>query len=70
MDAGTESKYRCVTKCELAILAGVSGSTLQTWMNRRYYEELKKLGYTKKQRILLPAQVAFLFERLVIIIED
>jgi hypothetical protein len=62
-----DNQYRCVTKSELAILAGVSCSTLQTWMNRRYFEELKKLGYSKKKRILLPLQVKFLFERLVII---
>jgi len=59
--------YRCVTKCELAILTGVSCSTLQRWMNKRYFKELEKLGYEKKQRILLPLQVKFLFERLVII---
>lgn len=62
-----DNKYKCVTKFELAVLAGVSCCTLQTWCNRRYYEELKKLGYRKNQRILLPAQVKFLFERLVII---
>ena len=59
--------YRCVTKSELAELCGVSCSTLQTWLNRRYYEDLKKLGYNKKQRILLPCLVKFLFERLVIV---
>ena len=63
----TENPYRCVTKSELAGLCGVSGSTLQTWLNRRYYEELHKLGYKKEQRILLPHLVKFLFERLVII---
>lgn len=60
-------QYRCMSKCELAILAGVSSSTLQNWTNRRYYDELKKLGYYKNQKLLLPCQVKFLFERLVIV---
>lgn len=62
-----ENPYRCITKSELAGLCGISCSTLQRWMNRRYFDELKKLGYDKKQRILLPVLVKFLFERLVII---
>ena len=63
----TNQQYRCMTKCELAILAQVSNSTLQNWMNRRYFAELQKLGYVKNQKILLPCQVKFLFERLVIV---
>lgn len=63
----TNLEYRCMSKSELAILAQVSGSTLQNWMNRRYYDDLKKLGYHKNQKILLPPQVKFLFERLVIV---
>jgi len=64
--ATSENKYHCVTKSELAVLCNVSGSTLQTWLNRRYYDELSKLGYRKNQRILLPPIVKWLFERLVI----
>lgn len=59
--------YKCVTKFELACLAGVSMSTLQNWCNVRYFSELKKIGYSKNQKILLPPQVKFLFERLVIV---
>lgn len=62
-----KNDYKCLTKCELAILCGVSRSTLHDWMNHRYFEELKKLGYQKNQRILLPLQVKFLFEKLVIV---
>ena len=62
-----ENPYRCITKSELAALCGVSCSTLQTWLNRRYFEDLQKLGYKKEQRILLPHLVKYLFERLVII---
>jgi len=59
-------KYRCMTKCELATLAGDCYSTLQNWCNRQYSCELKKLVYCKNQRIVLPPQDRFLFERLVI----
>lgn len=56
-----------MSKCELAILTGISRSTLHHWLNVRYFTELKKLGYIKHQKILLPCQVKFLIERLVII---
>jgi hypothetical protein len=65
----TENKYRCVSKYELSILCGVSMSTLKEWMNHRYFDELKKIGYCKDQKLLLPAQVQFLIEKL-IIVED
>jgi hypothetical protein len=65
----TDKDYRCITKSELADKCGISRSTLSLWLNCRYYVELKKLGYKKSQRILLPLQVKFLFEILVIIEE-
>lgn len=61
-----ESEYKCLTKCQLAELCGISRGTLHRWMNHRYYKELSDLGYQKNQRILLPLQVKFLFEKLVI----
>jgi hypothetical protein len=53
-------------KKELARLCGVNPKTIQIWLNVRYYEELKKLGYTKRQKILLPLQVEYLIGKLVI----
>jgi len=65
----TNKDYRCITKSELADKCGISRSTLSIWLNCRYYVELQRLGYKKHQRILLPLQVKFLFELLVIIEE-
>jgi len=65
----TNKDYRCITKSELADKCGISRSTLSIWLNCRYYVELERLGYKKHQRILLPLQVKFLFELLVIIEE-
>jgi transcriptional regulator with XRE-family HTH domain len=65
----TDKDYRCITKSELADKCGISRSTLSIWLNCRYYVELERLGYKKRQRILLPLQVKFLFEILVIIEE-
>ena len=65
----TDKDYRCITKSELADKCGISRYTLHIWLNRRYYVELERLGYKKRQRILLPLQVKFLFEILVIIEE-
>ena len=64
----TDNKeYRCLSKTEIATLCGVSISTIQQWLNHRYFNELKKLGYCRNQKILLPPQVKFIFERLVIV---
>ena len=65
----TKNEYRCLTKCELAEKCGVSVSTIREWLNIRYYPELKKMGYQKDQKILLPPQVKFIIERLVVIEE-
>ena len=62
--------FRCMTKSELAEKCGVCGSTLQKWLNKRYFTQLEKLGYQKKQRILLPGQVRYLVEVLTVIEDD
>lgn len=64
-----EKKYQCLTKSELAEKCGVSKSTIQNWLNNRYFKELEKLGYEKGQRILLPPQVKFIIEILVVVDE-
>jgi hypothetical protein len=64
-----ENKYQCLTKCELAVKCNVSISTIQNWLNIRYFPQLEKLGYRKDQKILLPPQVKFIVEKLVVIEE-
>ncbi|NJK98342.1 MAG: DUF4248 domain-containing protein [Bacteroidales bacterium] len=51
-------------KNELARLCGVTTRTISVWLNIRYYEDLKKLGYTKSQKVLLPQQVTFIIGKL------
>ncbi|PSK84297.1 hypothetical protein [Prolixibacter denitrificans] len=70
MENNSDNRYRCITKGELAKLCGVSATTVRTWLNIRYYPELKKLGYFPRQKILLPPQVRFLVDKLVIIEDD
>jgi transcriptional regulator with XRE-family HTH domain len=62
--------FRCMSKSELAEKCGVSISTIQKWLNKRYYLQLQKLGYQKNQRILLPGQVRYLIEVLVVIEDE
>ena len=59
-----------IHKKELANLLKVSSNTVGIWLNHRYYEDLKKLGYVKNQKILLPKQVEYLFGKLDIDIQD
>jgi len=56
-------KYRSMTKAELARAAGVSQDTFRHWL-RRLEPELP--DYDRKQRLLTPAQVRTLCERLCI----
>ncbi len=62
--------FHCISKSELAEKCGVSGSTIQKWLNRRYFSQLEKLGYQKNQRILLPGQVRYLVEVLAVIEDE
>ena len=50
----------CKTKKELAIEMGISHSTLQSYLNKRWYLELKKLDYEKQQKILSPNQLEYI----------
>lgn len=45
------------TKAELGMLYGISRGTIQTLMNKTYFEDLKAVGYEKKNRLLSPKVV-------------
>lgn len=51
-----------LTKKELRQHLNISQQTLARLLNETYYEELRGLGYTKKQRILLPRQLKLIDE--------
>lgn len=59
-----------LSKKQLASLLNVSSWTIGVWLNHRYYEDLKKLGYIKSQKILLPKQVEYIVGKLDIDIND
>jgi len=61
------NNYNSLHKCELAEKLGIHVSTLSIWLNKRYFRELSRLGYKKNQKILLPSQVSFLCEKLVVV---
>lgn len=54
------SQKRTMYKNEIANLLGVSSNTLRIWLNFRYFEKLKPLGYTKRQKLLTWDQVTLL----------
>lgn len=49
-------------KYEIAEKIGVSCSTLRKWLNIKYYVELQKLGYEKRQKYLTIKQINYLRE--------
>ena len=55
---------KTVSKYEYAQRVGISRRTLGAWLNVRYYDDLTKLGYTKRQKLLLPNQIDFLNQKL------
>jgi hypothetical protein len=50
----------CLYKYQLAQRLNVSMRTISRWLNERYFEQLRKMGYRKEQKYLLPEQVRFL----------
>jgi len=56
-------RYRAMSKAELAQAAGVSQDTFRQWLHRI---EAEVPDYDKKQRLLTPAQVKVVSERLCI----
>ena len=57
------------TKKELANELGISRSTLHNLLNVKYYQQMQKSGYEKKQRILYPKQLKVLYSILGLSIE-
>jgi hypothetical protein len=53
---------KTLTKKELASLMKISSSTLQHQLNRLWYDELKKAGYKKRQKILTPKQISIIVD--------
>lgn len=56
---------KAMLKSELARAAGVSVTTLVRWC-RPYEQELRQMGWQKNDKMLNPAIVAFLAEKLCI----
>ncbi len=61
----TAPEYHYMSKKEYANRLDISVRTLRYWLNGRYYEEMKEIGYTKLQKKLTPKQVTYLDKKLV-----
>jgi hypothetical protein len=55
-----------LSKSALAEKCCVHTNTIGRWLNNIYYEDLKKLGYRKNQKILTPKQWNFITDTLVV----
>ncbi|MDD5358591.1 MAG: hypothetical protein PHX80_05550 [Candidatus Nanoarchaeia archaeon] len=53
-----------LTKKELGQILRVSHTTIDRWLNHRYFNDLKALGYVKNQKVLMPKQVEYLIGKL------
>jgi len=58
MFAATLCKY------EVAAILQISSNTLRIWLNSKYYNELKELGYCKNQKKLNPKQINYLIKKI------
>lgn len=56
------TRFRAMTKKEVATELGVSVKTLSRWL-RRVRKELLSLGYNERDKILTPKIVEYLFDR-------
>lgn len=57
-------KCNFISKKQLRILLNISASTLNTYLNIRYYNELKELGYIKTAQLLSPKIIKHLQDKL------
>lgn len=55
-----KNKNCCEFKNKLAEHLDINPRTLATWLNKRYFSDLQKIGYSKHQKILTPEQMKFL----------
>ena len=58
------------TKADICKEIGISQSTLQMYMNKKWFNELSKIGYVKTQKILTAKQVEFVYDKLCYIPEN
>ena len=59
-----------LTKKEFSEKLKISDTTRRKYLNQIYYEDLKKIGYIKTQKLLFPIQVEFLYRKLCYITES
>ena len=52
------------TKQDICNEIGISTSTLQMYLNNKWFSELQKIGYIKTQKILTAQQVKFIYSKL------
>ena len=51
---------KCLYKYEVAEILGISPGTLRIYLNKRYIDDLRKIGYNPMQKQLTPKQLNFL----------
>jgi len=61
-----ESHPNSITKAKLCKKLNVCSKTLSFYLNDKYFDDLKKLGYRKRQQILLGEIYKFVIAKLVI----
>lgn len=64
--AYSTTDFAPMTKKDYAKRVGISERTLRYYLNNRYFSELEKMGYSRKQRKLSAIIVAYLDKKLVV----
>jgi predicted transcriptional regulator len=60
-----QTQFKAVkSKYQVAELLGISRTTLDYYLNKRYFVELQKIGYRKRQKHLNPKQLNYLADKI------
>ena len=52
-----------ISKKQLALLMNISDSTMRSYLNNIWFDELKNRGYDKTNKVLSPRQIKFIETR-------
>ncbi len=61
----TSSELTFISKSELAQKLKISGRWLAYYLNKKWKNEMKQIGYSRHQHLITPSQQRFILEKFV-----
>jgi hypothetical protein len=56
----TQEYIITVSKKQMALMMNISNTTLRSYLNVEWYDELQHLGYHRNSKVLTPRQILFI----------